>query len=235
LVLVDLRNHGSSTGAPAPHTLEACAHDLLTLAAHCVQVQPQLPPVSALIGHSFGGKVAVRASAFSSFSDLRQVFVLDSSPGAVIPTDDHEVLRVIRAVRQVPLPIASRAAVVESLGAQGLSAGLANWMTTNIRRVSDGAGADRYEWVFDLEAIEESLRDYFAQDLWGYLGQARSRPEFHLVIAENSDRFNPELRARAERLPAASLCETHLIEKAGHWLHVDNPEAVLKLLEERLG
>jgi esterase len=234
LVLVDLRNHGASAGAIGPHTLKACAEDLVTLAAHCAATAPELPKVSALIGHSFGGKVAVRAAALPSFSELRQVFVLDSNLGVISPSDDYEVLRVIRAVRAVPTPIVSRSAVVQSLIAQGLSAALANWMTTNVRRVASGNGSESYEWTFDLSAIEESLADYFAQDLWGFLGQARTQPEFHLVVAENSDRVTPELRARAEALPPGSRCHSHLIENAGHWLHVDNPEAVLQVLTRGL-
>jgi pimeloyl-ACP methyl ester carboxylesterase len=48
-VLVDLRNHGRSAGAPPPHTLESCARDVLRLADHLGK------PVDTLIGHSFGG------------------------------------------------------------------------------------------------------------------------------------------------------------------------------------
>jgi esterase len=55
LVLVDLRMHGQSQGAPSPHTLEATARDLFRL-------QEALAlPVSGVIGHSFGGKVALAA------------------------------------------------------------------------------------------------------------------------------------------------------------------------------
>ena len=47
-VLVDLRQHGRSQGFSAPHTLEACAADLVAL-------EQTLPlPVRAVIGHSFG-------------------------------------------------------------------------------------------------------------------------------------------------------------------------------------
>ena len=51
-LLIDLREHGASHDFPAPHTLESAADDIAALAA----VQP---PPSALLGHSFGGKVAL--------------------------------------------------------------------------------------------------------------------------------------------------------------------------------
>ncbi len=225
LVLVDLRHHGQSSGAPPPQTLQACALDLVALQRHLRKEHPELPDVQVLMGHSFGGKVALWASRLPELR-LTQVFVLDSNPGALKPDKDYEVLRVIRAVRQVPQPIESRAAVVDNLLAQGLSSGLANWMTTNLRRTDSG-----YEWVFNLDAIEELLVDYFQQDLWEYLAEPRQVPEFQLIVAENSDRFSGTLRARAQALPPTSQCHYHVIPNAGHWLHVDNPGALLDLLE----
>ena len=55
--LVDLRNHGASAGAPGPHTLSACADDLERLAEQ-LGAAPEV-----VIGHSFGGKVALEVAA----------------------------------------------------------------------------------------------------------------------------------------------------------------------------
>ncbi|MFW6331186.1 MAG: alpha/beta fold hydrolase, partial [Gemmatimonadota bacterium] len=49
-VLVDLREHGESVGFEPPHTLESTAADLDGLEAG---------PVEAVLGHSFGGKIAL--------------------------------------------------------------------------------------------------------------------------------------------------------------------------------
>src|SRR5262245_8884848 len=50
-VLVDLRMHGRSQGAPPPHTIDTAAGDLVHLAAEL--------SLAAVVGHSFGGKVAL--------------------------------------------------------------------------------------------------------------------------------------------------------------------------------
>ena len=51
IVLVDLRSHGGSPRL-SPHTVEACADDLLRL-------EDRLgAPADAVLGHSFGGMVA---------------------------------------------------------------------------------------------------------------------------------------------------------------------------------
>jgi pimeloyl-ACP methyl ester carboxylesterase len=222
-VLVDLRHHGQSSGAPPPNTLAACAGDLAAL-AEALGAAPRV-----VIGHSFGGKVALEYGRQGA-RDLEQIWVLDSLPGARDELEDTEIARVIRAVRAVPMPAASRRHVVEHLMQEsGLSGGLAEWMATNLKRVDD-----HYEWVFELDAIEELMRDYFGVDLWGYLAQPRESPEIRLVVAERSDRWTPDLRARARALPAASRVIYHELERSGHWVHVDNPDGMLALLREHL-
>lgn len=227
-VLVDLRNHGSSHPAPGPHTLEQCAQDLATVLA----ANPELPRLTALIGHSFGGKVSIefaRSAPASIRQALEQVWVLDSNPGPQTPGEDHEVLRVVKAVQSVPLPITNRQHVVQHLMAAGMSSGLSNWMTTNVAR----EGND-YRWAFDMDGIVELLQDYFERDLWPFLEQAREQPEFHMVVAEKSDRWNGDMTARARGLGPQTKTSVHILEKAGHWVHVDNPEGLLRLLSEGL-
>jgi esterase len=227
-VLVDLRNHGSSHPAPGPNTLEQCARDLIGV----VEAHPELPPLTTLIGHSFGGKVAIefaRSAPASNLETLEQVWILDSNPGPQSPAEDHEVLRVVSAVKSVPLPIPNRQHVVQHLMSVGMSSGLANWMTTNIAREGN-----EYRWVFDLDGIVELLGDYFGRDLWPFLEQPRSAPEFHMVVAERSDRWNGEMTARARALGPETRASVHILENAGHWVHVDNPEGLLQMLSEGL-
>src|SRR5580692_7313306 len=72
--LVDLRMHGQSQGAPPPHTIAAAAEDLGRLE------EGLRSPVAGVMGHSFGGKVAL-AYAARAQHELDQVWVLDASPG----------------------------------------------------------------------------------------------------------------------------------------------------------
>jgi len=218
-VLVDLRHHGESRGAPAPNTLSACAGDLVALGARLGR-EPDV-----LIGHSFGGKVALEYARQGSRA-LRQVWVLDAVPGAQGEGDQTEIAAVIRAVRSVPMPASSRRDVVEYLVQRaGLSSGLAEWMATNLRRQ-----AEHYEWTFDLDAIQELMADYFAVDLWGFLERPREAPELHLVVAERSDRWTAVERERARALPPETRVVYHELANSGHWVHVDNPDGLLRIL-----
>ena len=215
--LVDLRCHGDSHGAPPPHTVAACADDLARLATSLGQ------PPAAVLGHSFGGKVALAYAARHGV-DLDQVWVLDAVPGPLAgdPTD-HEVARVIRAVRSIPLPIARREDVVARLLAAGFSDSLAGWMSTNLAR-----GAGGLVWRFDLDGVVALLHDYAALDLWPVLEAPSASPELHLVRAARSDRWTPDVLARLAALPAN--VRVHVLADAGHWVHADNPDGLLATL-----
>lgn len=222
--LVDLRHHGQSTGAPAPNTLAACAADLAAL-SRSLGTEPEV-----LIGHSFGGKVAIEFARQGLAPSLQQVWVLDSLPGLHLSPDDSEISRVIAAVRAVPVPAESRRAVVEHLTRESkLSSGLAEWMATNLKREGE-----RYTWLFDVDAIEVLMQDYFRVDLWGFLETPRERPEIQLVVAERSDRWTPALRQRARALPASTRVVYRELPNSGHWVHVDNPDGLLAMLRQSL-
>jgi pimeloyl-ACP methyl ester carboxylesterase len=221
LVLVDLRAHGDSPRGAPPHTVAACADDLAELAA----ARGRGPDV--LIGHSFGGKVVLLAA--ERLPSVRQVWVLDAVPGPGTTTDadgDEDVVAVIRALAAIPQPLARRDDVRAPLAAAGFSDALAGWMTTNLARTDAG-----FVWRFDLGVIEQLLRDYARLDLWDRV--RGGTPAVHLVRAGRSARWTPDALAAAERA-AADGAIVHVLPDAGHWVHVDAPEALARLLRSGL-
>lgn len=226
--LVDLRNHGASQGAPAPHTIAACVDDLLEFAVH-LGAEPR-----AVIGHSFGGKVALaygrRVAGVGTTSGqpphgLAQIWALDSDPGVQDPDPTHEVLRVLGALRTVSGPFASRTEAISGLTGRGLSSGLANWLGTNLERQGES-----YAWKLDVDAIEELMADYFREDLWPHLAAARGTPRYHLLVADQSDRWTGTMRDMAKGLPEEAAVTVHELEDSGHWVHVDNPDGLLRIM-----
>lgn len=222
MVTVDHRNHGDFSGAPGPHTLQACADDLARLADH-------LGAPEVVSGHSFGGKVAL-TYAHAHGGDLEQVWVLDALPGRdddALSGGSNEVLAVMAALREIPVPLERRDDVVGELRLRGFSHGLARWMTTNLTRGQGG-----YVWRFDLDAAHSMITDYFRQDLWPVVEAPRVAPEIHLVRAARSDRWTPGVLDRLANPPAGSAATLHVLEDAGHWVHADNPEGLLDLMVE---
>ena len=216
LVLVDLRNHGESHGAPAPHTVDACAGDLVALGLR----------VTAIVGHSYGGKVAA-AFAARRPPALRVACVLDTPPSVGRQVGaSGEVAAVMGALERIPVPAPSRRAVSDALFAAGLGPAIGAWMTTNLRRLVGGGG---YVWRFDLEAVAEMLDDYHRWPLWPLLDDAEV--PVHVVRAGRGGRWT---EADVARLEAHRGVTCHVMPQAGHWLHADDPVGLARLLAATL-
>jgi esterase len=231
MVLVDLRNHGESHGFLPPHDITSAAADVEALVAS------MRLSTWVLVGHSYGGKVALEVARRGA-PHLAEVWSLDSTPGVrsfeAVPGVEREVTlleeldRVLRAVRRVPVPLASRAELVDRLQAEGLSDRLAQWMTTNLRSTDAGL-----VWKFALEHIPEMLASFGSTDLWPFI-VADGGPRRVLVRGGRSDRWSPAERARVDAAVKAGKLTDHLMAEAGHWLHTDDPDGLLTLLEPAL-
>ena len=223
-VLVDLRLHGASQGFPPPHTLAACAEDLERLEAELGL------PVAAVLGHSFGGKVALEYAARRP--DLEIAWILDSSPGARPDARGSEsTVRIVRLLETVPERFARRDEFIDWVVAHGTDRALAMWLAMNVRAAPDGNG---YVLRVDLPALRALLDDYFARDEWPVIERAvarSSKTRFHLVVGGRSSVLDAAELEHAERLAAeGDRVSLYVIPEAGHWLHVDAPDALFDLV-----
>ena len=144
---------------------------------------------------------------------------------------DHEVVSVLRTLRSVPTPIASRAALTDTLTAAGYSAAFAGWMTTNLAPLPSGG----FGWRFNIEGVQRLLDAYFTEDLWPFLeAQSVARQRIHMLRGGRSDRFTAAEIARLDQLAARGAVEHPVLAGAGHWVHVDAPDALSALLVQSL-
>jgi len=213
--LVDLRQHGMSAGFPPPHTLETAAADVDALAEALGEVP------AAVLGHSFGGKVALMY-ARQHGAALEQIWIIDSTPESRAPGGSAwEMLDIVRAL---PPEFPSRAALIDQLRQRGVAAPTAQWMATNLE---EQGGV--YRWRFDLDAIEDLLLDFFATDLWSVLENPPGRASVHVVKAEESSVLSPSAVRRTEELAAGGRVSLHVVA-GGHWVNAENPDALHDLL-----
>lgn len=226
-VLVDLRQHGRSTGFPEPHTLEAAAGDLRAL------VEAEELPARAVLGHSFGGKVAMiyardTVDAADDAPALEHLWVVDSTPDARRP--GGTAWRMLETLRRHPGPFAHRDAAVDAVASDDVPQPVATWMATNLER-DEG---DAYRWRIDPDDMEALLRESFDTDTWAVVESPPPGLEVHVVKARDSAVLDEEACRRVEAAgEATGRAHLHRLD-GGHWLNADNPDALVDLLAREL-
>lgn len=219
-VLVDLRLHGDSTGFSPPHTIAACADDVLASASG------PGPALDVVLGHSFGGKVALELARRDP-PGLRQAWVVDSIPSAREPGGD--AWRMLDVLRAHPGPFADREEAVRAVESEGYPRRVGQWMATNLAERDDGL-----RWGLDPDALEALMEDFFRVDLWNVVRRPPEGVEIHVVKAEDSGVLSEEACRRVERAGEENgRTRLHRLE-GGHWLNVSNQEGLIELMRREL-
>ena len=207
VITIDLRNHGSSGHADSM-TYPDMAADILTVLDECGLQR------ASLIGHSLGGKVAM-TFALTYAARAERLIVLDMAPVAY--RNNFQAL--LESLEDLPLvELRGRKHADELLSARIADQSLRLFLLTNLVKVDHS-----YRWRVNLAALKqnltgiggfpnlETIRPYTGPAL--FLGGADSaylKPEHAPVI----NRYFPD------------ACIDY-VEKAGHWLHIDQPAHVL--------
>ena len=228
--LVDHVWHGRTFGDrthrewrnPAPATAVAngaCAVDLAAsavgdFAAHVRAVNPRCR-VAAVIGHSLGGKIALRhlarlGDANALPSHPTQWWSLDSVPSAVAHPDDdpHGVQRVIDAVRNhLPRTFAAREELGAALAAMpnaSFPRDLVDWLGTNLAPVDPTAPTTSpLTWQFDPDGAA-ALYDAYKRDD-GALRVALDPPTGGGRGRDGSSSYRPGSRPRGARCSSRAV------------------------------
>ncbi|KAM0972123.1 hypothetical protein TB2_019500 [Malus domestica] len=236
-LLVDLRCHGDSASIKkrGPHSVSSTALDVLKL----VQQLRLIPRV--IVGHSFGGKVALSMvdQAAKPFARPVRVWVLDATPGIVRPGGDGEdhPEELISVLSTLPKEVSSKRDVVDALLQKGFSKDVAQWVVTNLRPTkSPGSSPSTFSWVFDLKGIAEMYKSYEETNLWKIVEDVPRGVHVNFLKAERS--LHRWALGDLQRIHAAEELaveeaggvEMHVLEDAGHWVHADNPDGLFRIL-----
>lgn len=217
-LLVDLPHHGDSGPGSHGATVAGLAGDVLD----GIAVAGVVP--DAVLGHSFGGKVALAMAAAMTDRDL-QVWVIDSTPATREPAGT--AWSMLGLVRGLPQRVASRDDVVTAITDGGWPLGVAQWMATNLVRDDEG-----FVWRLDFNVMETLLRDFFTSDLWSVVEDRSNHRTFHFIKASESSAMSDAAVQRAQALPQDRVTVHHL--QGGHWIHAESPLAIVDLLATHL-
>ncbi len=208
-VLLDLPNHGHS-----PRT-EDFDYDLFAdLVADELRYRNAENEPITLVGHSMGGKVAMRV-ALRHPDLLDRLVVMDISP--VSRGDQSEFAYLIGALLSLDLEqLASRKQADEALASKIRNLGVRSFLLQNLHRSTSGG----WQWLANLELLRTSI-DKLVD--WPAIDDQWSGPVLWLRGA-NSTHVQPadELIMQAY-FPAVELVT---VEDAGHWIHAEQPQAI---------
>lgn len=211
VVSVDLRNHGRSFHSP-DHSYAAMAADVLALFNHL-----GLGPDAALLGHSMGGKVAMRF-ALDFPERLARLIVLDIAPNFSDMAHQDEVLAGLRAVNLGA--IASRQEADAALARHIPSGGVRQFLLKNLYR--DDANA--FAWRINLPVLAGAM-PAVGEAITG--GPFLKPALFVRGGASNYITAEDKLYAIPALFPNS---EVATVPDAGHWLHAEKPDEVYELV-----
>jgi pimeloyl-ACP methyl ester carboxylesterase len=208
--LPDARNHGASPWSDTMSYPEM-AFDVLEL----IERERLQRPV--LVGHSMGGKTAM-ALALEHPDAIAGLAVIDIAPQVYA----DQFSPYVTAMRGLDIATAaSRKEIRDTLATRLGGDAPVDFLLQNLRRQEE-----RFDWRLNLMATAMCMRD-----LCGFpthlLDGSYEGPALFLSGGE-SDYVRPDAHAAIARLfPAAELEE---IPQAGHWVHADEPQALLRVL-----
>jgi esterase len=208
VVALDLPGHGSSPPPPRAPDSDLLAREVLATIGTLGLATPL-----SLVGHSLGGRVALRAAQRDP-ARVTSVTLLDIAPGPF--AGDGEVARVLDVLLSTPDVVGSRAEARAFLVGAGLGAALAEWLLLNLESADRG-----YRWKVDRPAFAALHTRIATEDLW----PAVEGPRDYAVRCVRGAASGYVSDADARRLHAAG-CPVVTIDGAGHFLHVERPEAV---------
>ncbi|MCG8706970.1 esterase [Brenneria sp. 4F2] len=205
---LDLRNHGLSPRA-SQMTYPAMAQDVLEL-LDALSIERAI-----VIGHSMGGKVAMALSALIP-QRLAKLVVIDIAPVDYQTRGHDDVFSALRAVTDAGITSRSQAATLmrQYLKEEGVIQFL-------LKSFQQG------EWRFNVPALWDQY-----DNIVGWRTLAAWQGAILFIRGENSPYLDD--RYRDVLLRQFPMARAYVVSGAGHWVHAEKPEAVLRAIHRFL-
>lgn len=202
--LVDQRNHGRS-----PHdkvfNYHEMAEDLLSLGLSKF----------SLIGHSMGGKTAMFFA--KQYHEMLEKLVVVDIGVKQYPVHHQEI---IDALQQLPIHLMSSRNEADDMLKENIpDFGTRQFLLKNLHRVDEHS----FEWRFNLPIIAEQIEEVGR----AVEGSSCMIPTMFIRGAKSRYILDEDWDGIHAQFPNAQL---RTIENAGHWVHAEQPEALVNEL-----
>jgi esterase len=216
VISLDLTGHGDSLPLPPRPDLAVIARDVLDTARALELAGPW-----TVIGHSLGGRVALRAARIDPAA-LAHLTLLDVSPSP--RSAGGEVATIVKALADAPDRARDRQMFRTWFRKAGLSPTAIDWLLLNLVHEADG-----YRWRIDRPTLVALYAEIGAEDLWPAI-EGRHPYSVHVIRGGASDHVS---EADVARFQAAGW-GVDTLEGASHFLHVDRPRELLDRIVQGL-
>jgi esterase len=211
--LVDLRNHGKS-----PHSEEM--DYVVMLEDVLVFLEQKTAGSVSILGHSMGGKTAMQL-ALRHPKKIKNLLVGDIAPVVYEHGDGHRSY--LQALNHIPLNQGLTRPEIDALLIRSIpESTIRTFLLTNLEIRSNQAS-----WKINLKALEENLSDLMDFPIDPKMLPFEGNCLF--IAGSNSNYIQTEHQPILQSwFPKHRLVR---LKNCGHWLHVDQPEALMKTLK----
>ena len=214
MYLLDHRNHGRS-GHSDVMDYPSMATDLKETMDSLWMYDGAL-----ILGHSMGGKTAMQL-AFHYPDLVKALIVIDIAPKAY--QGGHETI--IQSLQSVPInQVESREEVKEILADSISDPGIIAFLMKNLSRQEHGG----YQWKCNLDGISTNYLNLMAAPDADEIYEA---PTLFVRGLNSSYIQSSDTKTIKELFPQAKIAD---VPDAGHWVHVDQPLVLQKLVSDFL-
>lgn len=215
--ILDLRNHGRSPQTDDEYTYQLLADDLAEF------MQDHWIYEARIVGHSMGGKVAMQF-ALNHPDSVKKLVVIDIAPKDYRSGHDD----IFDALRDIDLTTLTDRKEAEKYLMEALNndVGTVQFLLKNLSRQTEKEGGG-FEWKMNLNVLH---RDY-DNILKAPEGDPFPKPTL-FIRGGNSHYIKDEDTTVIETLFPKSKVVT--IDNAGHWVHADKPQELLKVVSDFL-
>lgn len=224
--LLDQRNHGKSPHNKI-HTYEAMQSDLLEfMNLHNIEK-------AIIIGHSMGGKTAMRF-AIEHPEKINKLIVIDIAPKSYLfslkmksETLNHKAI--MESMLNLNFDgINHRNELEDMMSKQIRNTKVRQFILKNVKRQNDNS----FGWQLNIRALYDNLEhilDGFSEIVNNIGEEVTGFPILFVKGAESKYIDVEDIDRIYSLFPYAEL---RTIKNAGHWLHAEEPDELLKILFE---
>ena len=207
IIVVDLRNHGSSFWSES--------HDYLSMARDLIVLSKNFSKKVTILGHSMGGKAAMYA-CLSKPEIFDKLIVVDISP---LNYSSSEFVNYIEILQSLDLTkIQSRKDADLELASKIVDKNIRSFLLQNLFRDDN----NNYIWKVNLVALKKNIHHIMSFPTI----QNRFKGKTLFIKGENSNYiYESHLPTIKKFFPNSNLKR---ITNSGHWPHVEKPDLFRK-------